>query len=175
MLSQHNQPCDCAICDQIHFNRETRRKKRNEPAPPSPMYGEIDKLKANNKALAAENEELKELNTKYLAEIRALHEKLEEQVMSCNEAWMQATGGNYPSHTAKIIEALRQEIHDLESVRAENAELRGINQSLSVNYVKYKDMKGALEFFARLKQDMLIVDINRIANAVLHNTIEEPI
>ena len=96
-----------------------------------------------------------------------------EALRSCNEAWMQATGGNYPAHTAKIIEALRQEIHDLESVRAENTELRGINQSLSVNCVKYKDMKGALEFFARLKQDMLIVDINRIANAALHNTIED--
>lgn len=54
-----------------------------------------------------------------------------EALRSCNEAWMQATGGNYPAHTAKIIEALRQEIHDLESVRAENTELRGINQSLS--------------------------------------------
>lgn len=28
MLAQHDQPCDCAICDEIHFNRESRRKER---------------------------------------------------------------------------------------------------------------------------------------------------
>lgn len=78
-------------------------------------------------------------------------------------------------HNNISADRLVEYIFDIESVRAENAELRGINQSMSVNYVKYKDMKGALEFFARLEQDMLIVDINRIANAALRNTVEEPI
>ena len=28
MLGQHDQPCDCAICDEIWYNREVRRNRR---------------------------------------------------------------------------------------------------------------------------------------------------
>lgn len=28
ILAQHEQPCDCAVCDEIHFDRETRRNNR---------------------------------------------------------------------------------------------------------------------------------------------------
>ena len=184
MLSQHDQPCDCVICDQIHMAREMRRKYRR------PVTN-CDKLHscAQVDCPYCEIDRLRELNTKLLTEKCELKADLEKQVRNCNEAWSEATGGNYPAHAEKIIEALRssvqfwkdetrrsvesgdlayakamrlyatmvaeneelketvkqveqsainfhdawqQALNDLESVRAENAELRNINQSLSV-------------------------------------------
>ena len=55
----------------------------------------------------------------------------------------------------------------IDRLTAELKEARGLNQSLAVDWVKFNDMKSALEFFARLNQDMLIMDVNRIAKKAL--------
>lgn len=57
-----------------------------------------------------EIDRIRELNTKLLTEKCALNAMLEERVTHCNEAWSEATGGNYPAHAEKIIEALRSSV-----------------------------------------------------------------
>jgi len=42
MLAQHEQPCDCAICDEIHFNRETRRQKRRTATDPDCLVKSVN-------------------------------------------------------------------------------------------------------------------------------------
>lgn len=58
VLGEHDQPCDCALCDEIHFNRAIRKKRMKEminycDKKHSPMnigcaYCEIDKLREEN-------------------------------------------------------------------------------------------------------------------------------
>lgn len=79
MLAQHDQPCDCAICDEIHFNRETRRNRRKGFDP------------------------VKERDAAYHLGYR----DAEELVLRANKAWCDATGSSYPAHAEAIIAGLR--------------------------------------------------------------------
>lgn len=40
VLAQHEQPCDCAICDEIYYNREVRRNRKKS------VLDEVTRLKA---------------------------------------------------------------------------------------------------------------------------------
>ena len=71
------------------------------------------------------------------------------------------------SDYSRLMTVAKQLDRDYESLKVENAELRGINQRLSVDWVKFNDMKACLEFFARLDDEMLAVDIRTVAQKAL--------
>ena len=76
MLAQHDQPCDCAICDEIHFNRETRRQKRRTATDPDCLVRNANAAweRATGANYPAHAEAI----------IKGLQEKLKEQSAKCN-------------------------------------------------------------------------------------------
>jgi SMC interacting uncharacterized protein involved in chromosome segregation len=67
ILADHKQPCDCAICDEIHFQRLMRKKRRKEMETEA-VYGSMsvnEQLNREIDRLKAEVERLQELNNQY--------------------------------------------------------------------------------------------------------------
>ena len=61
ILAAHDQPCDCAICDEIHFQRLMRKKRRTDMNT-NAVYGTMsvnEQLNREIDRLTAENERFK--------------------------------------------------------------------------------------------------------------------
>jgi predicted RNase H-like nuclease (RuvC/YqgF family) len=142
MLAQHDQPCDCAICDQIHFNRETRRRKRKEPAPPSPLYGKINELKC---VISDLKREVKEKDAEII--------DCEDRILRCNQAWESATGASYPAHAAAKIAAMRDKCNiykcmDRKDLKLRIEQLENMHKEIvkeCINIIKDHDKEGDAE------------------------------
>ena len=85
MLSQHDQPCDCLICDQIHMARAMRRKYRESVT-------NCDKLHscAQVDCPYCEIDRLREVNTKLLTEnsgLKATVKQVEQSAINLHEVW----------------------------------------------------------------------------------------
>lgn len=87
MLGQHDQPCDCAICDEIYFNRETRRQRRKG------QLEEVEKLKISLKVAEQQRDDRwievglmseQRRNDLLYAENEKLKAKIQEQNEKCN-------------------------------------------------------------------------------------------
>lgn len=79
ILEQHNQPCDCAICDDIHMARAMRRKRREAAV-------NCDKQHscAQVECPYCEIDRLREVNAKLCTKTSELNAKLEDQKAKCN-------------------------------------------------------------------------------------------
>lgn len=90
VLAQHEQPCDCAICDEIHFNRESRRLRRKSNRE---SLDEIQKLTIALKVAEQQRDDRwievglmseQRRNDLLYAENETLKAKIQEQNAKCN-------------------------------------------------------------------------------------------
>lgn len=90
ILAQHEQPCDCAICDEIHFNRESRRLRRKNNRE---SLDEIQKLTIALKLSEQQRDDWwiktglmseRRRNDLLYAENEKLKAKIQEQDAKCN-------------------------------------------------------------------------------------------
>lgn len=86
-LAQHKQPCDCAICDDIHFNRESRRLLRKA------KLDDIQRLTIALKVVEQQRDDKwievglmseRKRNDLLFAENERLKEKIKAQDAKCN-------------------------------------------------------------------------------------------
>ena len=151
ILAAHDQPCDCAICDEIHFQREMRKKRRKEAATCDKVhkcaqvdcpYCEIDRLRESAYQSAKESNDKTHIICK-------LKKERDDAVVS-KVRW--------------VIEA--------DAYKTQNAELQGLIHQLSVDFVKFNDMKEGLESILQIEKFDSLVDIlgvvQDIARRALH-------
>lgn len=87
MLHQHEQPCDCAICDEIHFQRESRRQRRKGQLDPQKR---IDQLQNDLHSIQLHANELEEINKGFASQIKELKDENEQLIqtgINFHEAW----------------------------------------------------------------------------------------
>ena len=143
VLEQHDQPCDCAICDEIHFQRLMRRKRREEMKTSTTLNPDLaatvnqyqdrkfgsmsvtDQLNREIYRLREENERFK-----------VMYKGFENQFMAIRER--DAVISDLKEECKQLRIALKQEEdcafqinQDLSSMREHCCQLEDINERLS--------------------------------------------
>lgn len=164
VLRQHDQPCDCALCDEVHFQREMRKKRMKEivnycdkkhgPMNIGCAYCEIDQLR----------EKIKKYESGQIIEAQDLHRQmqplrqrdaviadLKDECSQLRIALKQEEDASYQLHSA--LRSLNEHCFQLESrndvLLAENTRLKEDNdtlrEALTAEWVSLESLQRAAD------------------------------